>query len=498
MQSYLSQTVLPLVAADLNGIHWYGPLSAASQAPMFLMMPAGAWLLSRFRIGHLMLFFTMVTVGGAVLCAVAPAMWVFVTGTAVRAFASGALATVGMGAISRGLPPKWRQLVLAGISGIWVFSSVLGPVYAVAASQWLGWRWAMLLYLPALLVARTMIARYMPERTKKAAREKAPWGWSLMLAAGSAVLALPLGSWSVVLLVIGGGLMMWAAAVILPAGSFSASRGRRTALGALSVTAGFYFGASIVLSVVAHDAFGIGAGQFGFIIAAPGFMWAAAGLWTGSHPADGDRALRRRLIPAGGTIALGVVVIFMTTLLVRGTSAFGGLLGGAALLGLGMGSLYPGLLGRCLSEPATDDGIAQDRMAATGNSVDSKRGTTPRRPRHEPDAPDGTHKNRAESPPRRSAPTPTSAMPGPPGRTSRRSPADATCRRSWGSPVPAPAEAGNFDHAKPTEARRGTPRHRPRPRWTTQSHRPPQPSWHPCYPAPDPTPATETPDRPPN
>jgi len=61
---------------------------------------------------------------------------------------------------------------------------------------------------------------------------------------------------------------------------------------------------------------------------------------------------------------LGVVVIFTTTLLVRGTSAFGGLLGGAALLGLGMGSLYPDLLGRCLSEPATDDGISQDRMAA--------------------------------------------------------------------------------------------------------------------------------------
>lgn len=364
MQSYLSQTVLPLVAADLNGIHWYGPLSAAAQAPMFLMMPAGAWLLSRFRIGHLMLFFTLVTVGGAVLCASAPAMWLFVTGTAVRAFASGALATVSMGAISRGLPPKWRQLVLAGMSGIWVFSSVLGPVYAVAASQWLGWRWAMLLYLPVLLVARTMIARYMPERTEKAAREKAPWGWSLMLAAGSALLVLPLGSWSVVLVVIGGGLMMWAAAVILPAGSFSASRGRRTALGALSVTAGVYFGGSIVLSVVAHDGFGIGAGRFGFIIAAPGFMWAAAGLWTGSHPTEGDRSLRRRLVPAGGTIALRLVVIFMTTLLVRGTSAFGGLLGGAALLGLGMGLIYPDLLGRCLAEPAADDGISPDRMAA--------------------------------------------------------------------------------------------------------------------------------------
>ncbi|MET3808836.1 hypothetical protein ABIB25_005866 [Nakamurella sp. UYEF19] len=306
----------------------------------------------------------MVTLGGAVLCASAPAMWVFVAGTAVRAFASGALATVSMGAISRGLPPKWRQLVLAGMSGIWVFSSVLGPVYAVAASQWLGWRWAMLLYLPVLLVARTMIARYMPERTEKASREKAPWGWALVLAAGSALLVLPLGSWSVVLVVLGVAVMMRAAAVILPAGSFRASGGRRSALGALSVTTGVYFGGSIVLSVVAHDGFGIGAGRFGFVIAAPGFMWAAAGLWTGSHPAEGARSLRRRLVPAGGAIALGLVVIFITTLLVRGAAAFGGLVGGAALLGLGMGLIYPDLLGRCLADPAADDGISPDRMAA--------------------------------------------------------------------------------------------------------------------------------------
>lgn len=77
---------------------------------------------------------------------------------------------------------------------------------------------------------------------------------------------------------------------------------------------------------------------------------------TVNRPCDAHRFPR-------GTITLGVVVIFMTTMLVRGTSAFG-LLGGAALLGLGMGSLYPDLLGRCLSEPAADDGISPDRMAA--------------------------------------------------------------------------------------------------------------------------------------
>src|SRR4051794_30735103 len=188
MQRYLSQTVLPLMAADLHGTHLYGPLDAAAQAPSFLMIPAGAWLLSRFRIASLMMWFTALTVCGAVLCAVAPSMGVFIAGTGIRAVAAGALATVGMGAISRGLPTRFRQLVLAGMSGVWLLSSVLGPVYAVAASSLLGWRWAMVLYLPVLVLARAMVARSVPERTGPVARERAPWAWATALAVGAAVL----------------------------------------------------------------------------------------------------------------------------------------------------------------------------------------------------------------------------------------------------------------------------------------------------------------------
>ncbi|WP_182113113.1 MULTISPECIES: MFS transporter [unclassified Actinotalea] len=365
MQSYLSQTVLPLVAAELDGAHLYGPLNAAAQAPMFLTMPLGAWLLSRFQVGRLMVVFTAVTVTGAVICAVAPSMGWFIAGTAVRAFASGALATVSMGAISRGLPPRYRQLVLAGMSGVWLFSSVLGPVYAVAAMAAFGWRWAMVLYLPVLLLARMLVARYTPERTEEVPAEKAPWGWSLVLAGGAAVLVLPVGAWSAVALAAGVSLMLLAARAVLPAGTFGRSRGRRAALAALAATAAVYFGASMVLSVVAHDAFGLGPERFGFIIAAPGLLWAAAALWTGTHPALDDAAFRRRALPAGASITTGVAVLLGTTLLADDAStAFIGLLLGACLLGLGMGSVYPDLLGRCLRQPDQPDGISDDRMAA--------------------------------------------------------------------------------------------------------------------------------------
>lgn len=365
MQRYLSQTVLPLVAAELDGAHLYGPLDAAAQAPMFLTMPLGAWLLSRYRVGRLMIGLTLVTVAGAVACALAPSTAVFLGGTAVRAAAAGALATVGMGAIGRGLPPRYRQLVLAAMSGVWVFSSVLGPVYAAGVASTLGWRWAMVLYLPLLLLARLLVARSMPERADEVPPEPAPWGWALVLATGSAVLSLPLGAWWVAAVLTGGALMLGAATRILPAGTLRARDGRRAALSALGVAAAVYFGASMVLSVVAHDGFGMDAGRYGFVIAAPGFCWAVAALWTGSHPAADDTRLRRRAVAAGTSITTGVAVLLLTTLAADGPgTALAGLLVGAGLLGTGMGTVYPDLLGRCLARPAADDGISDDRMAS--------------------------------------------------------------------------------------------------------------------------------------
>ncbi|MEN1974532.1 MFS transporter [Cellulomonas sp. P4] len=366
MQRYLSQTVLPLVAADLDGAHLYGPLDAAAQAPMFLTMPLGAWLLSRFRVGRLLVVLTLVTVAGAVLCALAPSMVVFIAGTAVRAAAAGALATVGMGVVARGLPPRHRQLVLAAMSGVWLVSSVLGPVYAAGVATTLGWRWAMVLYLPVLLVVRLVVARSAPERPESVPTEPAPWGWALVLAAGSAVLALPVGAWWPLVLPAGAALMVGAAARILPAGTLRARSGRRAGLTALGVTAAVYFGATMVLSVVAHDALGLGTRDVAVVVAAPGLLWAAVALWTGSHPASTDAAFRRRAALASGSLAAGVLVLLLAVL-VAGAGRAGvlaALVAGGGLLGAGMGTVYPDLLGRCLTPPARDDGISEDRVAA--------------------------------------------------------------------------------------------------------------------------------------
>ena len=306
MQTYLSETVLPLVASDLDGRRLYGVLGAASQAPMFLMMPIGAWMLTRFPLGRLMLGFTLLTVAGATICATAATMPAFAVGTAVRALAGGALATIGMGAISRGLPQRYRQLVLAGMSGVWVVSSVVGPVYAVAVSTTIGWRWAMVLYLPLLLAARFVIARHVPEKQPTPDAERAPWVGACVLALGAVLLAVPVGRWSPLLVAAGAALLLAALWSLLPDSLRRARRGPLVSPGALGFVAATYFGATTVLSVVAVDTFGLTPAQFGVVIAAPGFTWALAGLWCGTHPALDDPRFGRRAVPAVVVLVAGV------------------------------------------------------------------------------------------------------------------------------------------------------------------------------------------------
>lgn len=363
VQAYLSQTVLPLVADELGGRSLYGAVGVAGQATLFLTLPLGGWLLTRYRVGPLLLWGTALSALGSVLCALAPTMLVFVVGTGVRGLAAGALATVSMGAVSRGLPPRLRQLVLGGMAGTWVLSSLAGPIYAGWVSATLGWRWAMVLYLPVLVLVRLLVIRSLPPRHEGATPTTAPLTWSLVLALGAVVLAVPAGRWSLLLVVVGTALLILAARRLLPDGTLTAIPGRPAALAALAVVSGAYFGSTSILAVVAHDAFGLSAAALGTVIAAPAFVWAWVGLWCGAHPAASRRTFRRRSHGAAISLAAGVVTLTLTVHLAPSAgAALVGLGAGAAACGLGMGLVYADLLGVCLTE--APDGITGDAAAA--------------------------------------------------------------------------------------------------------------------------------------
>jgi MFS family permease len=74
IQTYVTSTVTPLAALELDGRAQYGPAQAASQVGLFVTLPLGAYLASRYSRSRLLLIFTGVAILGASVGAVAPSM----------------------------------------------------------------------------------------------------------------------------------------------------------------------------------------------------------------------------------------------------------------------------------------------------------------------------------------------------------------------------------------------------------------------------------------
>lgn len=112
IQTYVTSTIIPLVAGDLDGQAQYGLAQAANQVGLFLTLPLGAYLASRFGRSNLLLIFTGVAILGASVAAVAPTMGWYVFGRGITGLASGALATIAMDVVATSLPKEWRRLGL--------------------------------------------------------------------------------------------------------------------------------------------------------------------------------------------------------------------------------------------------------------------------------------------------------------------------------------------------------------------------------------------------
>src|SRR5690606_31607540 len=190
MQAYLLRTVIPLVGADFDAHEFYGVITGTTQVAMFLTMPLGPYLLQRFRVERLLLLLTWVSVGSGVVSAVARNVGIFILGRAGSGLASGALATVSLAAVVTAMPPNWRRRVLAGFNVIWVFISLLAPLYAGWVASQLSWRWALVLYFPLLVVARIVIARQLTGTMQTGGQERLVLGSAFLLAGGVAFLSL--------------------------------------------------------------------------------------------------------------------------------------------------------------------------------------------------------------------------------------------------------------------------------------------------------------------
>ncbi len=376
MQTYVLSTVIPIVGSELHAHQFYGVITGSAQAAMFLTMPLGPYLLHRFRVERILLHLTWLSITGGVISAIAPTVGVFVLGRALAGLAAGALSTVSLSTIVTVLPASWRRATLAGFNVMWVSTSLIGPAYAGWVTSALSWRWALVLYLPVLVVARMVLARRLRGAMQSSDEgERLRLGPAITLSAGVALLSLAglnvLSTW-MASAVGGAGLAVtfFAAHRLLPAGSLRARPGRPAAVATMGLLTGAYFGAAGIVAIAVHDILSGTTVEVSYVLAGGGLAWASVGLAVSRWPAETAGRYISRSTLGACFLALGLIAM-ACALLVSGMTPFIVVLVGWILASIGMGLVYLDTLNRIVDAPSSVDGVSVPQAATSAILVEA-------------------------------------------------------------------------------------------------------------------------------
>ncbi|WP_067778977.1 MFS transporter [Actinomyces vulturis] len=357
MQVYVAATINPLIANDFNAVQSYGLLVGAGMAATFITMPMAPAITRVMGMSRAFTLLTVISIAAGLMSALAPSLGIFVVGRIISGLASGALAVVSTGAIVKFLPATMRQKVLALNNLTWVFSALIGPTYGGVVASALNWRWAMVIYLPFLLVARLVIAWQMRfiDDVEPRQSAKLPFGWALALS--GSILALGLmnraGQWVLLVAIAGIAVAFVALRRLLPNRTLRAGKTRHAALVLLGVVNMAYLGADMVITLIGHENFDYSATQITWLLSCSGLAWALTGLWTGPKPATTQRVYLMRVCTGGVLLAVCLIVMGVSMWMHWAAVFFIGW----AFAGLGIGLSFLDTLNVVMSPPIENDGI---------------------------------------------------------------------------------------------------------------------------------------------
>ncbi|GAA1525159.1 MFS transporter [Nocardioides humi] len=251
-------TVMPEVAAELDGLRWYAVAFAAPLAAGVVALAASGPQVDRLGPGPALRLGLVVFCAGVVIAGLAPSMPVFVLGRLVHGYGGGVLGVALYVVIAQAYPEAMRPRVFAVLTTAWVLPALVGPVLAAQVAERVGWRWVFL-GVPAVAFAAWLLVADAPSRRGADGadgRNRGRMGWALAVAAG--VLAVSVGGqqvvgWWPVLVAVGVLAAVAGGRRVLPPGSWSlraglpAVLGSRAAIGTAMAAAEVYVPLLLVL-----------------------------------------------------------------------------------------------------------------------------------------------------------------------------------------------------------------------------------------------------------
>lgn len=333
-------TVMPVVAADLNGLSLYAwGFSATLIMSLLSTVLAGGWI-DRSGPARPLMIGLATFVAGLLVAGVAPAMWLFVAGRAVQGLGTGVSLVAMYVVIARVYPEELRSRVFAALSAAWVLPSLIGPAVGGVVAEHAGWRWVFLGLIPLVVPPTVLLIPAL--RGIKTAETAAAAGGGRYLAAGAVaagagvlLYGLDRPGWTMALTAAAGlAGLAFGLPRLLPAGTLRLRRGLPSVVLVRGLLAGAFFGTDVFIPLALTRLHDFSATQAGIVLTAGALGWSAASQIQGrsGRPREFYALLGAVLVTAG--IAAAVVA-----LQVSGWLAVPAWIVGGAGMGFSIGSL---------------------------------------------------------------------------------------------------------------------------------------------------------------
>lgn len=373
-------TVMPDVAADLDGLRWYAVAFAAPLAAGVVALASSGPQVDRLGPGPALRLGLVVFCAGVVVAGLAPDMPVFVLGRLVHGYGGGVLGVALYVVIAQAYPEAMRPRVFAVLTTAWVLPALVGPVLAAQVAALVGWRWVFL-GVPVVAVAAWLLVADAPSRPGGGESRSEPGRLAWAVAAAGGVLAVSVGGQQVVawwpVLVVGGLVaVVVGGRQVLPAGSWTLRPGLPAVLGSRAAVGTAMAAAEVYVPLLLVLERGLSLAEAGWVLTAGALTWSAGAVLAARWRLLADEPGRVRtgalLLGAGlavfATVSLSVVPLAVVVL-AWGVAGLGIGMAFSTLSVLALATAADGEAGRTSSALQLNDHLSNSAGLAAGGVV---------------------------------------------------------------------------------------------------------------------------------
>jgi MFS family permease len=344
-ESLAVATILPTVAAELDGLSLYGWAFSAFLLASLVGAAAAGELADRHGPGRPGLIGFAAFGGGLLVAGLAPTWPILLVGRVLQGVGGGALLSLAYVAVARGYPPGLQARVIALLSSAWLIPALVGPVVAGQVAGLVSWRAVFLGLIPVVLAGALIFvpaARSLPKGTVTDGVSRI--GASVRLAVGAGMLlssaSQPSILTTIVLAALGAVLAVPALLELLPRQTLVLGPGLPAGTALRFLLAFGFFGAEALIPLGLTMLRAVPPTVVGVALSVAAVAWIGAS-WLQERVDTHDRGSRRRLRMYFGLGVLAVGILGTCGAILWSPSP--ALLTAAAwgVSGFGIGVAYP-------------------------------------------------------------------------------------------------------------------------------------------------------------